>query len=43
MQKHLDVDEHCFRLQKDSAYDSVKRKWAAPARDMCRLMTNLQN
>ena len=29
MQKHLDVDEHCFRLQKDSAYDSVKGKWAA--------------
>ena len=29
MQKHLDVDKHCFRLQKDSAYDRVKRKWAA--------------
>ena len=29
MQKHLDADEHCFRLQKDSAYDSIKRKWAA--------------
>ena len=29
IEKHLDVDEHCFRLQKDSAYDSVKRKWAA--------------
>ena len=29
MQKHLDVGKHCFRLQNDSAYDSVKRKWAA--------------
>ena len=29
MQKYLDVGVHCFRLQKDSAYDSVKRKWVA--------------
>ena len=29
MQNHLDVGRHCFWVQKDSAYDSVKRKWAA--------------
>ena len=29
MQKHLDFGRHCFRLQKDSTYDSVKLKWAA--------------
>lgn len=28
MQKHIDVGRHCFRPQKDSAYDTIKRKWA---------------
>ena len=28
MQKHIDVGRRCLRPQKDSAYDTIKRKWA---------------
>ena len=28
MDKHLDVGRHCFRLGKETAYNTIKRKWA---------------
>ena len=28
LQKHIDTGKHLYRLQKESAYDTVKQKWA---------------
>jgi len=43
IQKHIDVGKHCFRPQKDSAYDAIKRKWAYACTSFVHLMCLLRN